>query len=659
MSILSKILNSGISCARGRSEKRSIFLSNALSLILFGFGLIFFFLYYFWYGWGVITPYILVCSTLCLTLPVLNGLRLSELGRIMICSMIPIAAIGLSVQSKIIYYGQTEELDYFTFRFILLASCILPMIFFSFRERNFLLGTSVLNFFALMSYDPIHILAGVPYSKGTLKIYNYYFVNAVVFITYCVSIGSVFFLKWISERNEEKADQLIEDMNQINIELLEKNTEIERTSQEVSAQASILEESQLKLKGAYRLIEEQKDLLEKQNKNLEGELIVKNRELVQTNAELIKHNNELRQFSYTVSHNLRGPVASLLGLVSLLDKTSAGKEDEVVFHIKKAGEQLDAIVKDLNQIIDIRHDIFIIRQKIHFEREVGEVLKLLERDLKSHQVRVEMDLRKCPYVFSVKPMVHSILYNLISNGIKYRSSERTPVIRIESEESDEYYSFTVTDNGLGIDLEQFRESLFRLYKRFHFHTEGKGLGLYLVKLQTEALGGYVEVDSEINRFTAFTIHLKKPSNIERQILLQENFAEIFYDGKINCIGTIWNGSITSEQYRMVYKKCLEFVKVYNTPNFLADFSRQGDVAPEDLSWMLTDILPEAARNGLSRIAGVYPPGHEYHQENLPLISGHLINNGLQQDFFGSIAEACDWLQTENEKASLKLIRSDG
>src|SRR4029450_11619961 len=134
---------------------------------------------------------------------------------------------------------------------------------------------------------------------------------------------------------------------------------------EILAQSDILYSNQNQLIEANRLIEEQRKLLFNKNQSLESELIEKNNHLTEANSELIKHNNELRQFSYTVSHNLRGPVASLLGLINLLDQQRIHDLDKDVFnHLITATKQLDQIIKDLSKIIDIRHDIFRIRQRI-------------------------------------------------------------------------------------------------------------------------------------------------------------------------------------------------------------------------------------------------------------------------------------------------------
>jgi len=176
-----------------------------------------------------------------------------------------------------------------------------------------------------------------------------------------------------------------------------------------------------------------------------------------------------------------------------------------------------------------------------------------------------------------------------------------------------------------------------------------------VKLQTEALGGTVEVKSEMNRYTVFTVYLQKPENVTRQLLYQEPYAEIFYDARINSVGTIWHGPVTSEQYRSAFKKCLEFVKVYNTPNYFADLTEQGPIDREDQYWMFSEIMPEAARNGLKRIAIIWPDSTTPHAwEYIKNIADALSTLGIWQITFSSMEEGMDWIQEENEKATLKI-----
>jgi signal transduction histidine kinase len=121
---------------------------------------------------------------------------------------------------------------------------------------------------------------------------------------------------------------------------------------------------------------------------------------------------------------------------------------------------------------------------------------------------IQTNFSKAPMVVTVRPYLDSILLNLISNSIKYRSSNRAPLIKISTHIQDEYTVLTISDNGLGINLDLYREKLFTLYSRFHYHVEGKGLGLYLIKTQVTALGGKIEVESEVDNGITFRIYFK-------------------------------------------------------------------------------------------------------------------------------------------------------
>ncbi|HEY3403347.1 MAG TPA: HAMP domain-containing sensor histidine kinase [Ohtaekwangia sp.] len=655
MNLLYTILYSGHHFVKSASGKRGVVLSNALGVILFAVSIILSIPYYFTYGWNVVTAAIPTIGALGLFAIVLNRIGLTNTGRTWVSLFIPVVVTTLSLYSKTIYYERQEELDYFTFRFFIMTACAFPWILFSFNERRQLILSAGATLLVLMLFDPLHHYFDVPYRHEQLSVQTYYFTNVVILISYFVMVGSLASLKWVLERNERRNLELIGELNDTNKILLEKNAEIEAQTAELMAQSEVLQLNQKQLLDAYEVINVQKSKLQSQNKNLSAELLEKNKDLTETNSELIKHNNELRQFSYTVSHNLRGPVASLLGLVELLDSKKLNTEDaEVINHIKTSSERLDTVIKDLTKIIDIRHDIFQIRQRINLEQELADVLKMMKKDIDRHGVSIVTRLADCKILYSVKPMVHSILYNLINNAIKYRSTERNPVIEISTKEEETHYLLEVKDNGLGIDLTQNQENLFKLYKRFHFHTEGKGIGLYLVKLQVEALGGTIEINSEVNRFTRFIIRLRKPENIQRQILYHQPHAEIFYDGSINSTGVVWRGPVTSEQYRNVFQKCLEFVKVYNTPNYIADISQQGVIEPEDQQWMFSTIFPDAAQNGLRKIAAVRPDATSpLVQQYLQGINEHLKRLGINQEYFLTMEEAVDWIQIQNEKAALK------
>jgi signal transduction histidine kinase len=106
---------------------------------------------------------------------------------------------------------------------------------------------------------------------------------------------------------------------------------------------------------------------------------------------------------------------------------------------------------------------------------------------------------------TLKSYLYSIFYNLISNSIKYRQADQLPVITIISYLKEDKIEIHYADNGLGIDLKNRAEQVFGLYKRFHSHTEGKGMGLFMVKTQVEALGGKINIESEVNVGTNYVL----------------------------------------------------------------------------------------------------------------------------------------------------------
>src|SRR5690606_20168153 len=123
-----------------------------------------------------------------------------------------------------------------------------------------------------------------------------------------------------------------------------------------------------------------------------------------------------------------------------------------------------------------------------------------------------------PSVYLPKVYAESILHNFISNALKYRSTERQPKVEVRSWEEGEDIFLSVSDNGLGMDLKRVVDKLFGLYKTFHFHKQAKGMGLYLTKMQVEALGGDISVQSELGNGSTFTVCLPKSRMLARDIV---------------------------------------------------------------------------------------------------------------------------------------------
>ena len=231
--------------------------------------------------------------------------------------------------------------------------------------------------------------------------------------------------------------------------------------------------------------------------------------------DLIQRNKGLEQFSYIISHNLRAPVAHILGLSNVLQEnnltlTEKKKSEDFLF---TAVEKLDTIVKDLNHIVDIKRDISEKREALTFSEIVTNIKASISDQIKKNKVEIYTDFSAIDNFYSIKGYLQNIFYNLITNSIKYSQPFSVPIINIRSSIEDGKLLLFFNDNGIGIDLEKHNEKLFGLYNRFHTHTEGKGMGLFLVKTQVETLGGKITVKSSVNKGTEFVLQFDLESDI--------------------------------------------------------------------------------------------------------------------------------------------------
>jgi signal transduction histidine kinase len=243
------------------------------------------------------------------------------------------------------------------------------------------------------------------------------------------------------------------------------------------------------------------------NTNLETQVTERTKELVNSNLELIKQNNQLEQFGYITAHNLRAPVARILGLVNIININAYNPvEDKYILDkLQLTTKELDEIIHDMNAILDIKKGVENSYEIVDFHERIQKIRNILKDNIASTDTIIEEDFSLVKSCFAVPAYIESILYNLISNAIKYRSSKRIPRIKITSGLKNNNLELTVADNGLGIDLKNLRDKVFSLYQRFHIHVEGKGIGLFLVKTQVEAMNGTIEVESKVNEGTTFQI----------------------------------------------------------------------------------------------------------------------------------------------------------
>jgi ligand-binding sensor domain-containing protein/signal transduction histidine kinase len=306
----------------------------------------------------------------------------------------------------------------------------------------------------------------------------------------------------VEERTTELKDtneELIQSQKEISVqreELAAQNEELIQSQEETSAQRDLLAQQN-------QALTEAKTIIEQHNENLEAEVAKRTQELVE-------YNQQLEQFAFISAHNLRGPVARILGLGKLLELEidDVEKRQQIYPKLILTTKELDDVVKDLNLILEIKKNTTSSTEPINLSTAILRVSNNLEQEISNTNTSITTNFTQCEIVYAVKPYLDSILYNLISNAIKYRHPSRTPVIHIKTEKIDKGICVSVTDNGLGVDLRQFGDKIFTLNQRFHLHVEGKGMGLYLVKTQILAMGGRIEVESEVEKGTTFRVFFK-------------------------------------------------------------------------------------------------------------------------------------------------------
>lgn len=228
-------------------------------------------------------------------------------------------------------------------------------------------------------------------------------------------------------------------------------------------------------------------------------------------ANLHQRNNDLEQFSFIISHNLRSPVANIIGLTKELKDFSHSEQVKQMLGeaLISDAHRLEDVIADLNTILQTKSENSQRRENVVFSELTQSIELSIFSLIQKEKVTIKTDFTQIDSMNTIKSYLQSVFFNLISNSIKFKQPTVDPVIEISSTLTKDKIILTFKDNGSGIDLNKKRGQLFKLYKRFHANTEGKGMGLFMVKTQVETLGGIIEVRSKVNCGTVFTIEFNR------------------------------------------------------------------------------------------------------------------------------------------------------
>lgn len=226
--------------------------------------------------------------------------------------------------------------------------------------------------------------------------------------------------------------------------------------------------------------------------------------------ELTQNNKDLKQFSYITSHNLRAPLSNLTGLLNLIEDIPIENDElqEILDGFNKSTHLLNETINDLVKVIIIKDNPSIKKEEVLLKEVFENVFSQLSFQIELFKPIIKINFENVSIININKAYIESILLNLLTNAIKYRSENRKLKITIQANQVDDQVELSFKDNGIGIDLERNKDKVFGLYQRFHNYPDSKGLGLYLVKSQVETMGGTISIESEVNKGTAFTLTFK-------------------------------------------------------------------------------------------------------------------------------------------------------
>lgn len=242
-------------------------------------------------------------------------------------------------------------------------------------------------------------------------------------------------------------------------------------------------------------------------KQLQKQLEDKSERIEAASENLQEKIAQLEYINRMIVHDLRGPAGNLKMLSGMLRRGDYIMPKEEMLELVEVGaEELMTSLSEMLNIVRIPSGKDVPYDDCYLPEILDVVIGRLQGPIFESNASIEFDL-SVERVMYPKVYLESILYNFMSNALKYTRPDVIPCIRIGSHQEGSVISLRISDNGLGIDLDKNGHRLFKLNQVFHAGYDSKGIGLFITKAQVESLGGYIEVNSKVNEGTRFTVFL--------------------------------------------------------------------------------------------------------------------------------------------------------
>ncbi len=312
----------------------------------------------------------------------------------------------------------------------------------------------------------------------------------------------------VDEKNYEINCQNKEITSQ-NEELVSSNEELFAQNEEVVKQKEYIDIQNKELTKAHSELTNAHQELTKINNSLEERVIDRTRELKESNVKLNKTVMDLDRFVYSASHDLSAPLKSILGLVNIAKLESTEKNLEVYLnYIEKSIKKQEKVIKSLIQYS--RNSRLAIRvRQLNLSDLVDQIIAELRYMPGSDCVEIFNEVSVNTLIISDEQRILTILNNLLSNGINYRSNDQVkPFIKIQFIAKQDSWKLIVKDNGLGI-AEDHQKKVFEMFHRANEQSDGSGLGLFIVKEAVDKLGGKISLKSALAIGSEFVLDFPK------------------------------------------------------------------------------------------------------------------------------------------------------
>ena len=206
----------------------------------------------------------------------------------------------------------------------------------------------------------------------------------------------------------------------------------------------------------------------------------------------------MKDFAGIITHDVRGPAHNISKMLEMYESTDDSElKNAAIDYLKKISKDLTNNLNELIQILQIHLEKDTPASGCLFEDVINSAMLQLQDEIQQKNATISLSINIKDIVYP-RVYLHSIVYNLLSNSLKYTESNIAPNIFIETCEQDGNCILSISDNDLGIDLNKFGHPLFKFQKSLQsgFDSNGNGIGLYLIKNQIEEQGGSIECSSE-------------------------------------------------------------------------------------------------------------------------------------------------------------------